>query len=171
MFSDGTEVEYEFLVVSTGTQPGFDNIEGLPDAFNSPGVCSIYDYKLAQKTRDELQKFSGGTAVFTHPLSSINCAGANQKIMYLADDIFRENSVRDSSGIIYNTAMEKIFDIDRYKESLDKIMDDKHIVVHTRQNLKKVDASSKIAYFDVLDKDGKSTGETKQVQYEFLHVG
>lgn len=91
-FSNGTQVEYDFLVIATGLQLRFDKIEGLSDALDTPGVCSIYDYQLAQKTRDEIQKFKGGNAIFTFPNTPIKCAGAPQKIMYLAEETFRKVS-------------------------------------------------------------------------------
>lgn len=90
VLSDGKEIGYDFLVCATGLQLRFDMVEGLPDALKTAGVCSIYDFKLAQKTQDEIQKFSGGNAVFTFPNTPIKCAGAPQKILYLAEDIFRK---------------------------------------------------------------------------------
>lgn len=171
VLSDGFEVEYDFLAISTGAQPRFDKIEGLTEAFKTPGVCSIYDYKLAQKTYDELNNFKGGTALFTHPSGNIKGTSATQEICYVADDIFRKNKVRDNTAIIYNTALESLFENDQYADALKQIMKEKNIVSHTLRNLKKIDASKKVAYFDVLDKNGKPTGETNEVQYHLLHVG
>lgn len=90
--NDGAEVGYDFLVVATGLEVRFDMVEGLVDALKdeNSGVCSIYKFDLSQKTYLELQKFKGGTAVFTFPNTPIKCPGAPQKICYLADEIFRQ---------------------------------------------------------------------------------
>jgi sulfide:quinone oxidoreductase len=90
VLNDGSEIGYDFLVCATGLELRFDMIEGLPDAFQTSGVCSIYDYKLAQKTRDEIQNFKGGNAIFTFPNTPIKCAGAPQKILYLSEEVFRK---------------------------------------------------------------------------------
>jgi sulfide:quinone oxidoreductase len=52
-----------------------------------------------------------GTAVFTNPPPPIKCAGAPQKIMYLADEHFRRTGVRGHTKIIYASATPGIFSV------------------------------------------------------------
>lgn len=63
-------------------------IKGLPDAFNSPGVCSNYSVETVTKTAKALENFKSGNAIFTQPINPIKCAGAPQKIAYLAEEYF-----------------------------------------------------------------------------------
>ena len=67
-------------------------IKGLPEALKDPNsnVASNYSAATVQKTFENMQKFKGGNAIFTFPPMPIKCPGAPQKIMYLADDYWRQ---------------------------------------------------------------------------------
>ncbi|KAI6184323.1 Sulfide:quinone oxidoreductase, mitochondrial [Aphelenchoides bicaudatus] len=170
---DGTEIGYEFLVVSTGLDLRFDLVEGLTDALNEEnnGVCSIYRFDLAQKTYLELQRFQGGTAVFTYPNTPIKCPGAPQKIAYLADEIFRQNNVRDKTKIIFNNTLGVIFPVPKYADELMKVINSRGIELNTRDNLIKVDTKNRVATFQVIDSNQKPTDKLKEIKYDLLHVG
>jgi sulfide:quinone oxidoreductase len=68
----------------------FLQVEGLPEALHTDGVCSNYSVQTVKDTWKTLQSFEGGNALFTLPITPIKCLGAPQKIMYLADDYFRK---------------------------------------------------------------------------------
>lgn len=92
--SSGSTLTYDYMVLATGLQLRYDLVQGL-DAhtmLHSPGLCSIYSPDYVEKTWQEIQRFSGGTAIFTHPNTPIKCAGATQKICYLAEEAWREVS-------------------------------------------------------------------------------
>ncbi len=86
VLSDGRSLSYEQLVVCPGIQLDWDKIDGLPETLGKNNVCSNYLPEQADYTWECLQKFQGGTALFTQPAMPIKCAGAPQKIMYLASD-------------------------------------------------------------------------------------
>ena len=65
-------------------------IKGLPEAFETPGVCSNYHPEYVKKTWPTVQSFKEGNAVFTFPATPIKCAGAPQKIMYITDYNLRQ---------------------------------------------------------------------------------
>lgn len=88
--SNGNWLSYEYLVVAVGIELDFGRIKGLPEAFNTPGVCSNYSKDTVDKTHAALKEFKGGKAIFTSPVMPIKCAGAPQKILYLADAYFRQ---------------------------------------------------------------------------------
>ena len=68
-------------------------IEGLLDALkHDPMVCSNYWRETVTKTFPAFQAFKGGNAIFTFPNTPVKCAGAPQKIMYLADEYWRNVS-------------------------------------------------------------------------------
>ncbi len=66
-------------------------IKGLPEALKDPDslVASNYSPDTVQKTFANMRRFRGGNAIFTFPPMPIKCPGAPQKIMYLADDYWR----------------------------------------------------------------------------------
>lgn len=66
-------------------------VRGLEDALKyDPMVCSNYHPKYVVKTFPALQKVQAGNAIFTFPNTPVKCAGAPQKIMYLAEEYFRK---------------------------------------------------------------------------------
>ncbi len=53
-------------------------------------VASNYSAKYTSKTFENMKRFQGGNAIFNMPTMPIKCPGAPQKIMYLADDFWRQ---------------------------------------------------------------------------------
>lgn len=66
-------------------------IPGLIDGLNSPesGVCSNYSPLYVEKTFKALKGFNKGNLLFTFPNTPVKCAGAPQKICYIAEDYLR----------------------------------------------------------------------------------
>ena len=68
-----------------------DQLKGLVEALeHDPQVCCNYSYHTVDKTFQAMQNFKSGNAIFTFPNTPVKCAGAPQKIMYLAEEYFRE---------------------------------------------------------------------------------
>ncbi len=79
------------MIVAAGIETRFDKIKGAINALdNDPKhVVSIYSRKYVRNVYNTLNNFHGGQAIFTFPSTPIKCPGAPQKIMYLAEDLFR----------------------------------------------------------------------------------
>jgi len=161
----GETLTYDQLVVAVGIQLDWDKIEGLPGNVGRDGICSNYDFDTVEQTWRFIREFRGGNAVFTFPSTPIKCAGAPQKIMYLADDAFRRNGVRDKSHIIFASAGAAIFGVKKYAEALQKVVQRKGIETRFRRDLVAVRPQSKEAVFRNLD-----TGEEEVIRYDLLHV-
>lgn len=165
--SGGQKLNYEYLVVALGLSLDYHKIKGLPEAFQTdPGVCSNYHPDYVQKTFPALKNLKKGRAIFTFPNAPIKCAGAPQKIMYLADDYFRRNGNRENVEILYNTSLAVIFGIPRYASALNEIVRERNLNVNFRHNLIEVCPDKKEAIFELLD----DPGETKTFRYDVLHV-
>lgn len=158
-------VHYDYLVVASGIEIDWGRIKGLEAALGTKQVCSNYSYKHVDYTWDTLRGFEGGTALFTHPASPVKCGGAPQKIMYLAEDYFVKTGVRDNSKIVFGSANPAIFDVAKYREALEKVLERKRIDTHFRVNLIEIQADDKLAVFENLD-----SGETFEVRYDMIHV-
>ena len=88
--SEGDVISYEYLVVAMGLQLNYHEIKGLPEAFETPGVCSNYHPDYVLKTYPALKDFKAGNAIFTFPNSPVKCAGAPQKAMYISEHHLRK---------------------------------------------------------------------------------
>jgi len=90
ILDDGTQVNYNYMIVASGIELDFERIKGFPSAFEYENICSNYSSNLVERTWNNIKNFKGGNAIFTFPNTPIKCAGAPQKIAYLADDYFRK---------------------------------------------------------------------------------
>src|SRR5690625_7960207 len=84
----------------------WDKVKGLKETNGKNGVCSNFSEDYVESTWENIRNFQGGKAIFTQPGSPIKCAGAPQKIMYLADEYFRKSGVRHKSNIEFISGME-----------------------------------------------------------------
>jgi sulfide:quinone oxidoreductase len=158
-------VTYDQLVVAAGIQLDWHKIKGLEGHLGKKGIASNYAYSVVDKTWSMLRAFEGGNAVFTFPSTPIKCAGAPQKIMYLADDHFRRRGVREKSNITFASAGGAIFGVKKYAEALSKVVARKGIETRFRHDLVEVRPKAKEAIFRHLDKN-----EEVVLPYDFLHV-
>ncbi|XP_014669354.1 PREDICTED: sulfide:quinone oxidoreductase, mitochondrial-like [Priapulus caudatus] len=165
----GKQIKYEYLIVGPGIQLNYNQIKGLPEAFETPGVGSNYSKLYVGKTTEALQRFNGGDALFTFPNTPIKCAGAPQKIMYLADALWTKNGVRSKSQLHYNTSLGVIFGVKKYADVLTEITRQRNLNVNFKRNLIEVKPDTQEAVFEILD-SSETPKETVTAHYDFLHV-
>jgi len=163
----GRTIGYENLVVAAGIQIDWEKIPGLADNVGKPGtgVVSNYSYETVAQTWQTIKNFHGGTALFTEPNTPIKCGGAPQKIMYLADDAFRKQGVRDGSRVIFAKGKPSIFSAPKYARSLEKVVARKGIETRFNQNLTELRVDQREAVFQDVE-----SGEETAVEYEMVHV-
>ncbi|RLS69313.1 MAG: NAD(P)/FAD-dependent oxidoreductase [Planctomycetota bacterium] len=162
---EGKIITYDWLVIAAGLQLNWDKIPGLKDGVTKNGVCSNYSYETVDSTWQNIKNFKGGTAIFTMPSGAVKCGGAPQKIMYLAEETFRRNGVRKGSTVMFTSTLPNIFAVDRYRKTLEEIIQRKQIVCHFREELIEIFGDRREAVFRNLD-----SGETISRSYDMLHV-
>lgn len=165
VLASGERLTYDQLVVCPGIQLDWHKIEGLEGNLGKNGIVSNYRYDLVDSTWAALRNFPGGNAVFTFPNTPIKCAGAPQKIMYLADDWMRKIGVREKSRVIFGSSLGGIFGVKKYATALNKVVARKGIETWFRHELVAVKAAEKVAVFRHLD-----TKEERTIDYTLLHV-
>lgn len=161
----GERLGYEQLVVALGMQLDWHKIDGLDGQLGQGGVCSNYRYDLVDSTWRTLDSVTEGNAIFTFPSTPVKCAGAPQKIMYLADEHLRRRGVRARVPVIFASAGKGIFGVERYARSLRKIVERKGILTHFRHELVAVRPQAREAVFRNLD-----DGSELILPYAMLHV-
>ncbi|WP_322552625.1 FAD/NAD(P)-binding oxidoreductase (plasmid) [Priestia megaterium] len=165
ILADQTVITYDYLVVAGGLEINWGAIKGLKEALGTESVCSNYSFENVNYTWETIRTLKSGTALFTHPASPVKCGGASQKIMYLAEDYFRKSGVQQNINVIFGSANPAIFDVLKFREALEKVLDRKEIDARFRRNLIEIKADKKVAIFENLD-----TGAEEQVIYDMIHV-
>jgi len=166
--ASGKEISYDYLVVATGLKLDWEKIKGLEGNLGKNGICSIYQFEDAEKTSQMIHAFKGGDAIFTMPPVPIKCAGAPQKIMYLAEEIFQKNGVRSNSRVSFAAAGKVIFGVPAFAAPLMKVAEKKKIDLKFSHKLVEVKPEAHIAVFEKTTE----TNSTEQVElhYDLLHV-
>ena len=72
-------------------------MEALDDA--NSDVCSIYSSTYASNVHPAINRLTAGNAVFTFPVTPVKCAGAAQKICYIAEEIATQVAVTSAQSI------------------------------------------------------------------------
>ncbi|WP_241473431.1 NAD(P)/FAD-dependent oxidoreductase [Mycolicibacterium neoaurum] len=161
--ADGSVHGYDALVVCPGIQLDWGKIDGLSGAVGHGGVSSNYRYELAPRTWEMIRGLRSGTAVFTVPSGPIKCAGAPQKIAYLASDYWRKQGVLDDIDVHLIMPTPRPFGIASIAASLDKVIDDYGISLHVNSEMTAVDPSSRTV--QITAESGTTT-----MPYDLLHA-
>jgi sulfide:quinone oxidoreductase len=163
---DGASYEYDVLVVCPGIQLDWNRTEGLEDTLGANGVSSNYRFDLAPRTWDLIRSTRSGTAVFMMPSGPIKCAGAAQKIAYLASDHWRKEGVLKDIDVHLVIPTPRIFGIPAIANSLEKIIAGYGIHLHTNSEVTAVDSGArKLVVSGVGD-----AADTTTLAYAMLHA-
>lgn len=159
------EVSYDYLVVSPGLQLDWDRIPGMADAIETANVSSNYRFDLAPKTWKLIKGLRQGTAVFTMPSGPIKCAGAPQKIAYLAADYWRQQGVLDAIRIVLVLPTPAMFGVPVFSKELDKAVERYGIEVRLSSEVTAIDSAAQTV--TIMDNAHDTSDE---VDYDLLHV-
>lgn len=121
---------------------------------NDQQVVSMYSHETVKNVFPAIQRYNGGNAIFTFPKLPIKCPGAPQKVMYLAEEYFRKNGVRDKGDVYYCTTIPAIFGVKKYAEALMKVVKERNIKLNTLTHLIEIDYKNRQAIFEKLDQPG-----------------
>ncbi|HEU4513465.1 MAG TPA: FAD/NAD(P)-binding oxidoreductase [Nocardioidaceae bacterium] len=161
----GATISYDYLVVAPGIQLDWDKVPGLVQALETPYVSSNYKYELAPKTWERIRALRSGTAVFTMPAGLIKCAGAPQKIAYLAADHWRRQGVLDQIDVHLVLPTPGMFGVKVFADELERVVERYGITVHKNSEVVEIDPEARRATVADLTGDGVTT-----LDYDFMHV-
>ena len=162
---DGRQIGYEQLVVAPGLQLDFDKVPGLSETLGNNHVSSNYRFDLAPRTWQYIRGTSGGTALFTMPPGPIKCAGAPQKIAYLAADWWRRQGRLPGIRVILVLPTAAMFSQPDWARVLEGIAAGYGIEVRRESQLVEVNGQAQQAV--VLD---TKTGTKQTIDYAMLHA-
>ncbi|MCX6481474.1 MAG: FAD/NAD(P)-binding oxidoreductase [Mycobacterium sp.] len=164
--ADGATYSYDVLVVCPGIQLDWDKTEGLTEALGRNGVSSNYRYDLAPRTWDFIRETRSGSAVFMMPSGPMKCAGAPQKIAYLASDYWRKQGVLDKIDVHLVVPTPRIFGIPAIADNLDRVIADYGIHLHTSSEITAIDADARKVTVSSVGESGTDT----TLSFDMLHA-
>jgi sulfide:quinone oxidoreductase len=163
---DGSTYGYDVLVVCPGIQLDWNKTEGLEDALGRSRVSSNYRYDLAPRTWDFIRETRSGSAVFMMPSGPMKCAGAPQKIAYLASDYWQKQGVLKNIDVHLVLPTPRAFGIPAIADNLDKVIAGYGIHLHTSSEITAVDADARKVTVSALGEGGTDT----TLSFDMLHA-
>lgn len=163
--ASGGSVTYDYLVVCPGIQLDWDKIPGMAKAMESPAASSNYRYDLAPKTWDMIRNLKSGTAIFTQPSGPIKCAGAPQKIAYLAADYWLKQGVLDDIRVVMVLPTPGMFGVKVFADELERVVEKYGIEVRFNSEMTAVDPAAGVAVIR-----DNAAGSEESLHYDLLHV-
>ncbi|KAJ6496638.1 hypothetical protein C8R47DRAFT_1114910 [Mycena vitilis] len=164
--ASGRNISYDSLVVAAGIKINWDGIKGLPQALmnSSSGVSSIYSYETCDKVWADIDALRSGNALFTQPAGVVKCAGAPQKIMWMAWDRYRRTNRISKIHVDFYTGMPTMFSVKKYSDALNELRIGRGVGGFFGHNLVSIDDANHKATFKTGD------GSDVVADYTVLHV-
>ncbi len=131
---DGGTMEYDYLVLATGSTLEPERIPGLAD-----GAHDYYSESGATALREELLSFTEGRIVLSVVGTPHMCPAAPLEFVFMVDDWFRERGLREDVEITYTYPIQRVHGNANIGEWARPIMDERGIEVETFFNAESVD--------------------------------
>jgi sulfide:quinone oxidoreductase len=164
----GERIRYDFLVVATGVQLDYAQIEGMDvAAIGREGLASVYPGpQAAQATWAAMQTFAerGGQALMTLPATPLKCAGAPLKMTFMLRDRLQRAGTAGKSQVQFMSALGTVFGVPKVNDNVLARWKDLGIGVEFSHKLTAVDIGARRATFTTPE------GEKVEKPYDFLHV-
>ena len=166
--ADGSSVTYDYLVIATGPELAFDEIEGLgPHGGHTQSVCHV-DH--AQKAGEAFEEFCKNPApIIVGAVQGASCFGPAYEFLFILETELRRRKIRDRVPMTFVTAEPYIGHlgldgVGDTKGLLESEMRGHHIKWMTSSRVKKVEAG-KMTVEEVAD-DG-TVKATKELPFGF----
>jgi sulfide:quinone oxidoreductase len=137
--ADGTTIDYDQLVIATGTSPRPDQTPGMAGEEWRKSIFDFYTLDGAVALRDALADWKGGRLVIHITEMPIKCPVAPLEFTFLADDYFTEKGMRDQVEIMYVTPLDGAFTKPIAARLLGGMLDERKILVESDFYVERVD--------------------------------
>jgi sulfide:quinone oxidoreductase len=147
--ADGTALDYDVLVVATGSRLVPEETEGLTGPGWMERVFTFYDLEGATALAAALERFEGGRVVVNVVDLPIKCPVAPLEFCFLADWYFHERGIRDRVELTYVTPLDGAFTKPTASKTLSGMLEERGIELVTEFNTSEVDGSGgRLVSFD-----------------------
>ncbi len=156
---DGGQVlNYDFLIIATGTQTRPEETPGLKEKLWYKDVFDFYTIEGALALHERFKDFEGGDLVMCIAEVPFKCPVAPLEFVFLAEAYFTKKGIRDKVNISFVTPMSGAFTKPVATKMLSELMSEKNINIIPDFYIERVDNDNKklISYderevpFDIL---------------------
>jgi len=141
--TDGRSLEYDFLVIATGTSARPDQTEGMTGSQWRRSVFDFFTLEGAAALGGHLADWPGGRLVVQIVEMPIKCPVAPLEFSFLADAFFTERKMRDKVEITYVTPMDGAFTKPVAAKHLGSMLEDRGIALETDFMVDRIDNEAK----------------------------
>ncbi len=129
LLASGATLDYDVLIVATGTRPAPEQTEGMLGEDWRKRVFDFYTFEGAVALRDKLRDWQGGRLVVHVCEMPIKCPVAPLEFAFLADAWLDERGLRDKTELVYVTPLSGAFTKPVASKILDRLLAEKRIQV------------------------------------------
>jgi len=146
---DGTRIDYDYLVIATGTHARPDQTPGLESSEYGTTIHDFYTLDGAENLAEALRTWDGGRMVINIIEMPIKCPVAPLEFTFLADWFFHEHGIRDDVELVYVTPLPGAFTKPIASKHLGSLLDEKAVDLESDFFLERVDADEqKLVSYD-----------------------
>ena len=142
--ADGTELDYDYLVIATGTHPRPDQTPGLKDGEWHRSIHDFYTIDGAVALAETLRTWDGGRLVLNIVEMPIKCPVAPLEFTFLADAFFQDHGLRDRVELVYVTPLPGAFTKPVASRYLGSLLEEKKVTLEPDFYLEAVDPERKV---------------------------
>ncbi len=142
--TDGTFLEYDFLIIATGSRIVPAETEGLLGNGWQKNTFDFYTPEGAEKLFHKLEHFEKGRLVLNVAEMPIKCPVAPLEFLFLADWFFHQKGVRDQVELVYATPLDGAFTKPRASAMLGGLLEQKGVKVEPQFSASEVDGERRI---------------------------
>ncbi|MDA3888480.1 MAG: FAD/NAD(P)-binding oxidoreductase [Allgaiera sp.] len=145
---DGTSISYDYLVIATGPELAFDEIEGLgPHGGHTQSVCHVDHAARAHDAFEEFCKNPG--PIIVGAVQGASCYGPAYEFIFILETELRRRKIRDKVPMTFVTSEPYVGHlgldgVGNTKGLLEGEMRDHHIKWMTSTRVKKVEAGKMV---------------------------
>jgi sulfide:quinone oxidoreductase len=143
LFQDEQKVEYDILIVATGSRIAPEEIEGMKGNGWHKDVYDFYTFEGSRNLRNFLRKWEGGKMVVHITEMPIKCPVAPLEFSFLADSYFKKKGIRNKVDITYVTPLSGAFTKPTSSKKLGYLLEEKDINIVPDFNIMEVNNDDK----------------------------
>ncbi len=144
LLEGGKVLNYDYLIVATGTDINPDETPGLKDQLWRKEIFDFYTLDGAVALREFFRDWEGGKLVINIAEQPFKCPVAPLEFSFLADAYFTEIGIRDKVDISFVTPLPGAFTKPKASKMLGELLEEKNIRVIPDFYLESVDNEKKV---------------------------